>query len=280
MALVAAVLWGLVIGLIAMYVVLFGVSALQHLLRPTDELIYGESWLLDGARRVASGEGLYGPVNQVPMMHIAYTPLYYAVVGGLQRLFGDAGYVTGRVVSVLATVAGAVALAWSVQRMTSRWAYGWLAAGVFLTQNLTALLWASLNRVDALAVGLTLVGLAVFSAGRTSLAAGMFLLALLTKQTFFIAPAVALLALWPCRASMLRFAGLFLGGAVLMVLVGQWLTGGWFLWHTVVANGNEPDLSTFAALMGSFAQFNGVAVLAALAAFTLPAVSGERVWRL
>jgi hypothetical protein len=77
-----------------------------------------------------------------------------------------------------------------------------------------------------------------------------------------------------------RFGAIVVGGVLLGVGVAQWLTHGWFWWHVVSANANEPDLTTFAVLMGSFMQFNGLPVLAALASLAMPASSGERVWRL
>src|SRR6266446_3236965 len=120
-AVVGATLWALVAGLIGMYLVLFALCAAGRLARPYEEFTYGESWLLDGARRVAQGDGLYAPADQLPLMHIAYTPLYYAVVGGLQRVVGDTGYTVGRVVSLVATLGGAAALAWSAQLLTARW---------------------------------------------------------------------------------------------------------------------------------------------------------------
>src|SRR5207245_4019993 len=139
-------------------------------------------------RQVAQGSGVYAPADQIPLMHVAYTPLYYVVVGGLQRVVGDGGYTVGRCVSLIATLVGASALAWSMRRLTARWSVGLLAAGLFLTQNLTTLLWAPLHRVDPLALGLTLVGLALATAGRFSLAGVLFLLALMTKQTYVVAP--------------------------------------------------------------------------------------------
>jgi hypothetical protein len=277
---VVATLWALVAGLIGIYLVLFTLCAVGRLARPADEFTYGESWLLDGARSVAQGQGLYAAADQVPLMHIAYTPLYYAIVGGLQRMVGDNGYTVGRVVSLVATLGGSIALAWSLKRVTSRWWVGLLGAGLFLTQNMTALLWAPLHRVDPLALGLTLAGLALVTVGRVSLAAVVFVLALMTKQTFFVAPIAVALTLWPCRRELVRFAAIFVGGVVVSVGVAQWLSHGWFLWHTVVANGNEPDLFTFAALVGGFLHFNGLPVLAALASFALPAARGERAWRL
>jgi hypothetical protein len=276
----AVTLWALVAGLLAIYLVLFVLSAAGRLARPLEEFAYGESWLLDGARRVARGEGLYGAVDQVPMMHIAYTPIYYALVGGLLRILGDSGYTIGRAVSLVSTLCGALALAWSLRRLTGRWSVGWLGAGLLLTQNLTVLLWAPLQRSDPLALGLTLCGLALVTAGRVSLAGVAFLLAFFTKQTFLIAPIAVAISLWPCRPTLVRFGLIVVGGGAVCVGLAQWLTQGWFLWHTVAANSNQPDLITFAALMGGFLQYNGLAVLAGLTALSLPATPGERVWRL
>ena len=263
-----------------MYLLVFAADAAGKVAHPLDEFTYGESWLLDGARQVAQGAGLYAPADQIPLMHTAYTPVYYALVGGLQRILGDSGYIVGRLVSLAATLGGATALAWSVQRLTQRWSVGLLAAGLMLTQNLTILLWAPLHRVDPLALGLTLFGLALVSAGRVQVSAVVFVLATMTKQTFIVAPVAAAITLWPCRASFARFVAIVGGGLVVAVAAAQWLTHGWFLWHTVVANNNGADLITFSALMGSFLQFNGLPVLASLASLGLPASRAEWLWRL
>jgi hypothetical protein len=190
-------LWALVAGLLALYLFVFSLSAAGRLVRPLEELVYGESWLLDDARRVVNGEPLYGSPHQLPLVHTAYMPVYYVLVGQVQRLVGDHGYTVGRAVSLLATFGGAGALAWSVRRLTGAWRFGLLGAGLFLTQNLTVLLWAPLQRADALALGLSLGGLALVTAGRPLLAVVPFLLAVLTKQTFVVAPLVTFLALTP-----------------------------------------------------------------------------------
>jgi hypothetical protein len=277
---VAAVAWALVAGLLSMYLVLFGLAAVTRLARPLEELSYGESWLLDGARQVALGKGLYGPPDHVPLMQFAYTPVYYALVGGLQRVFGDSGYTLGRGVSLLATLVGALALGWSIRYLTRSTRFGALAAGLLLTQNVTLLLWGSMERVDALALALTLIGLALYTAERSVPAACVFVLAFFTKQTYVVAPIAAAIALWPCKMRTLRFGSVVLGGITVGVLLGQVLSDGWFWWHVVVSNSNQADLDTFATLVGSFLQFNGVPVLAALATFVLPQAKGERVWRL
>jgi len=278
-ALVVPALWTCAGGLIAIYLVLFVLCAANRLAQPLEELTYGESWLLDGARQVARGGGLYAPADRLPLMQIAYTPLYYLLVAGLQRVVGDSGYTLGRLVSLFATLTGTAALASSIRRLTGRWRYGLLAAGLFLTQNLTLLLWSSQHRVDPLALGLSLVGLAFFTYSRSTTAAVFFVLAFFTKQTFVVAPIAAAITLWPCRPALLRFGAVMLVGIAGGIGLAQWLSHGWFWWHVVTTNANEPDLTTFAILMGSFLQFNGLPAITALASLLLPSVQGERIWR-
>lgn len=278
-AAVSRTLWWLVGGLLGLYLLVLLLVVMVRLARPLDEVAYGESWLLDGARRVAAGGGLYSPPTALPLMHFAYTPLYYALAGLLQRLLGDHGYTIGRAVSLIGVGSGAVALVFSVRRLTGRWRSGVLAAGFFLTANLTVLFWAPLARVDGLALGLSLVGLYAIGRQQIVLGAALFVAALATKQTFFIAPLATAIALWPCRARLARFLIVLIGAGAVLGLASLRLSDGWITWHIVTANANPPDLFTFAALTGGFAQFNGPAVLAALVSWTLPSRPGERLWR-
>jgi hypothetical protein len=170
-------------------------------------------------------------------------------------------------------------LAWSVRCVANRWSGGLLAAGLFVTQNLTVQLWAPFHRVDPLALCFTLVGLGLATSGRTTLAALPFVLAVLTKQTHLAAPLCVLVTLWPRRRSMLHFGALFLGGLVGCLGVGQWLTDGMLLWHTFVANANPLDFQYYAAMLGAFLQFNALPLVAAAAIFGLPARGPERLWR-
>ncbi len=280
MATAASALWVLIAGVLGLYLVVFAASAAGRLLRSQEEFVYGESWLLDDARRIAAGELLYPPVDRLPLMHTAYTPVYYVIVGELQHVLGDHGYTIGRIVSLLGAMLAAGALAWSIRRLTNRWILGTLAAAFFLTQNLTLVLWAPLHRVDTLALGFTLLGLALATSGRVSASAVVLVVAVLTKQTFLVAPVAICLALWPMWKHMLRFAAIFGCGVLASVVVAQWLTGGWFLWHTVVGNSNEAEFDTFAQLIGGFLQFNGLPALAAVASLVLPSSREERLWRL
>ena len=153
-----------------MYLCAAALSTLERLRNPS-EYIYGEAIVLDEVRRIGLGQPLYPAPNALPLTVTAYPPVYYLVVAGLQNLAGDTGYGPGRALSVVATLVAAGLLAWCVRRIAGRWPGGLLAAGLFLTQNLTALLWASAHRVDPLALCLSLLGLALATCGRTTLAA-------------------------------------------------------------------------------------------------------------
>ena len=269
--------WIVVTALILAYLVVLGLSAAARLPLPV-EFMYGESIVLDLARRVARGEPLYPAPDRLPLAVTAYTPLYYLLVGGLQRLFGD-GYAPGRVVSLASGLGAALLLVYGVRRAGGRWPGGLLAGGFFLTQNMTILLWGPLHRVDLLALFLALGGLVLATGGRVQLAVLSLLLAVFTKQTYLVAPIAVCAALYPDRRAAVRFAVLFSVGLVGAVAAAQLLSEGWFLWHTVAANANPFDEENFRAMIGSFLHFNGVPLLAAAGLFSLPSQPAERPWR-
>jgi len=273
-----AALWSAVVVLIATYLGVFLVSAAARLPFPA-EFIYGESIVLAGARRVAQGQPLYPSPDHLPLVVSAYMPVYYVLVGALQRFFGD-GYVVGRSVSLLSTLAAAGLLTWSIRRVSRCWWGGLLAGGVFLTQNMTALLWAPLHRVDPLALCLALAGLALVTAGRPRAAAVPLLLAVLTKQTYLVAPLAVFLALLPRWRLAISFALVLGAGLLAAVMFAQALSGGWFLWYTAVANANPFQLDYLWAQLWPFLRFNSFPLLAAAALFLLRPLPGERLWRI
>jgi hypothetical protein len=275
---VGSLLWTAVAGLIVVYLAATVLSTFERVRNPA-EFLYGEAIVLDETHRIGLGQPLYPAPTALPLTVTAYTPLYYHLVGWLQQVSGDTGYSVGRMVSVAAVLASAGLLAWSVHRVAGGLYGGLLAAGLFMTQNLTVLLWAPVNRVDPLALCFTLVGLALATCGRSTLAALPFALAVLTKQTYLAAPLCVVVTLWPRRHSILGFGVVFLGSLSLCLAVGQWLTDGWLLWHTLVANANPLDFQYFGAMLGAFLQFNALPILAATALFGLAARGPERLWR-
>jgi hypothetical protein len=271
-------IWAAKGGLIGLYLVVVGFSFYQRIVDPT-EYLYGESIVLDETHRLALHQPLYASPTQLPLTVTAYPPVYYLLVGLLQQLSGDTTYSVGRIVSAVAVVASMLLIAWSVHRVTTRWSAGLLAAGLFATQNLTVLLWGPTHRVDMLALSFALAGLALATGGRTTLAALPLAVAVLTKQSYLAAPLSVLIVLWP-RARQLAAFGVVLGGSLLVAVgVGTWLTGNELLWHTVAANANPLDLDYFEAMLGTFAQFNALPLVAVAALLGLPTRPMERLWR-
>jgi hypothetical protein len=148
--------WAAAAVLTGMYLVVVALSFYQRVLDPT-EYMYGESIVLDETHRLADGQPLYAPPIALPLTVTAYPPVYYVGVSLLQQLSGDS---VGRIVSVAATVASTALIVWSVHRITANWAAGVLGGGLFVTQNLTVLLWGPTHRVDMLALCFALCGLA------------------------------------------------------------------------------------------------------------------------
>jgi hypothetical protein len=247
--------------------------------RSSIEFNYGEAIVLDQVRRVASGQALYTDPTTLPLTVTAYPPIYYLVVASLQSLSGDASYAAGRSTSIAATVLSAALLVWAVRYVSGQWTAGLLAAGLFVTQNLTVLFWAPSHRVDSLAVCFTLAGLALATSKRSTLAAVPLAAAVLTKQSYLAAPLSLLIVLWPDRPRLLPFVGLFAGCLALGIGVTAWLTNGLIFWHTVFANANPLDFDYFATIFGAFLQFNALPVVAAAMLLALPARPAERLWR-
>jgi hypothetical protein len=275
---IAAAAWVVAAILIVAYLAVFGASARARLSHPA-EFMYGESVVREIASRVVRGEALYPSPDHLPLLVTAYGPVFYLVAGEAQRIFGE-GYMAGRVLSLAATLGAASLLAWTVRSGSGRWFGGLLAAGLFLTQNMTILLWAPLHRVDPLALCFTLGGLALAISGRAHLAAVALVLAVLTKQTYLAAPVAVCLALWPARRAMVSFTGVFIAGLGGVVVAAQVNSGGWFLWHTVLANANPYEERYLWAMLGLFLHFNGLPLLAAASLFSLPWRHGERIWRI
>src|SRR3954469_18381426 len=119
--------WGVVAALIISYVFVLGLSATARL-PLSAEFMYGESIVLDLSRRVARGEDLYPAPDHLPLVVTAYMPLYYLVVGYLDRVFGD-GYVPGRIVSLASALGSSLAIVFSVHRVGRNWWAALLAGG-------------------------------------------------------------------------------------------------------------------------------------------------------
>jgi hypothetical protein len=111
------------------FVGLFAFSATLRLLYPY-EVEWMEGSMIDHAIRVLHGLPIYSApsVDFVPWL---YPPAYYHVVAWSMHLIGE-GFLAGRLVSVLSTLASCGVLADLVRRATHNTGYAWFAAALYI----------------------------------------------------------------------------------------------------------------------------------------------------
>jgi hypothetical protein len=207
---------------------------------------YGEGPLLDQAIRLANFQNIYrADLSQAPYTITNYPPLYVLLQVPLVWLFGPA-YWYGRVISWLGMMTAAGALALILYTFTRDRLAVALGGVLLLTIPYTAV-WAPLARIDALALGLSLSGLAILARWPEKrwswwLTAVLLTASVYTRQSYGLAAPLAAFV-WllsrrlPGRAFML--AGLM---AVLGLGLFAWLnylTRGGFFFNIITANVNE-----------------------------------------
>lgn len=188
---------------------------------------YGEGVVLALSQLLGRQGTYFGPLDDYPMVHGNYPPVFLLLSAAAFRFFGLSLAVT-RGLSLLSTAA-LMAVAYAIVRARGRDRSLALCAALMLVAPWFVVTWAPLGRVDMLACLFSVTGLWLFTTaeepGAWLWAAGAcFTLGVFTKQTALVAPAAALLSLLREPASrrliprfLLAFAGP--AGAVLLVLV-------------------------------------------------------------
>jgi hypothetical protein len=238
------------------YAAIAGVMALLALLKWAQAVwiggpvLYGEGAVAHAAI-LARTLATYADPGGSAFTAANYPPLYFLLASP-----GDP-FVTGRVLSAIATVgiAGLVAWrAWPGGRLVAvAIGLGWLALS-------PVAIWGPAVKPDLVALALTVGAVLALERRRAGLAAALLVLAILAKPTAIV-PLVALLGwvAWRDRALLRRFA---LAGAIALVAAAVALVpfGYADLWRHVVA-WNALSWSLESALLLAFL---GVVVLAAL----------------
>jgi hypothetical protein len=244
---------GVLLAFLAYRAFLFADAGLAAIRYPW-ELDYGEGIVWQQMRWIFT-EKAYGPIDQFPAIVFHYPPVYHAVTSISAAAFGTDELATGRAISLLSTIAAAIAsyvlVGLLLEGRASRGERRLCGcvAGLLVFTYLPVINWAPLMRVDMLATALTLFGLvaAFKSLERPQLiylASLLFVAAVFTKQTSIAAPAatfVILLAMRPRLAVHGIAACLVLGFTALLTL--GWTTDGGFYRHIFLYNVNRPDLS-------------------------------------
>jgi hypothetical protein len=245
-------------------------------------LDYGEGAVLDQTVKLAQGINPYHTDLNAPPYNVTnYPPLFQALQVPF-ALAGGPAFWYGRALSILSALAAAIFIALIVHQLTGDLLASAIAALLFFVFPHVAL-WSMFNRVDTLALALSLAALYAVvrwpekRAGIIA-AAVLFTASIFTKQSYLLAgPLAALVYLWQMK--LLRQGGLLIGiiASASLVIAGLLtvLTQGGFILHTVTANAN-PWISYLA--IDYFVNFtvNTPLLLVGVAMFILLERTGER----
>jgi hypothetical protein len=248
---------------------------------------YGEGPLLAQTRALAQGDGIYRADLSSPPYTIAnYPPIYPLVLSTVARGAGPAFWY-GRLLSWLSIVAAAALIAATVLALTGdREAAA--VGGLFLLAFPAASYWASLYRVDALALALSLAGLYACvrrpdARWTVPLAATLLTAAIFTRQSYGLAAPLAAAA-WLLGTGRPRLAAALLGLIAGLGAVGfaglEWMTRGGFSLNIVTANLNEYQPGSLARYLADVWTLAPIALIAAGLFLLLGAGPRPASWRL
>ena len=245
---------------------------------------YGEGVVLALSRLLVTRGSYFAPLDDYPMVHGNYPPVFILLSAAAFRIFGLSLAVT-RSLSLLAT-AGVIAVGYAIVRGRGHERSLALCAALLLVAPWFVVTWAPLGRVDMLACLFSLAGLWLFTTaeepgGRMWAAGACFTLGVFTKQTALVAPAAALLSLLRDPASrrvVPRFLLAFAGPAAAALLVLVLATRGQ-AWTHLVTYTAAADYSLAALRKGyeSFLVISGP--LLAIILLGLGACAGELLGR-
>ena len=219
-----------------------------HTLTTPGEVEYGEGIVLWQAANVTNWTKAFHPVEVYPHVIFHYTPLFHLTSRFVALFTGDL-LVAGRLVSILSLAGtcliGALLTASVLPGGRDRFArfVGSVAAGTLVFTS-AFWWWETVMRVDALAIFLSVAGVALFVAARRHRALGFlaflfFVAAVYTKQTSLAAPAACFILAFiekPRYALQLAAFSVSLGLVILLML--HTATDGLFLRHIVTYNQN------------------------------------------
>jgi hypothetical protein len=174
---VITVILGVMVGV---QIAIFLLHAYQTITFPY-QLDYGEGPILQIALRVARGQELYPPINRPPYVIASYEPLYYLLSALGVRITGPS-FLVGRLISFLSALGAATCVALVVWWRTGHRFSAYVAGGLVLAMP-HFLVWATLMRVDMLALALALVGYCLWARQRRAAAMLPFALGVFTRRT-------------------------------------------------------------------------------------------------
>ena len=265
---------GAVLFLSALFGLLFLFVAL-HRLRYPFELDRMESGMVTSVWRLRHGSPLYSAPSMT-WAPFLYAPLFFWVSAALTHVVG-VGYPALRLVSIASTLGSFGLIFTLVWTETRRFAPALFAAGLFASLYVYVVAWYDIGRVDSLATCLFLAALLATRRTHPLLAAVLWLLAFLAKQTLLPLGLLLFLVEWRRPARMLTGMVAYLALAGTTVTWLNHASHGWFRYYAFGTPG-VLGWSMHTALMFPFADLCGplpVAVGLILAA----ALTTRFAWR-
>lgn len=248
-------------------------------------LNYGEGPLLDQAVRLTRGENIYrADLTQPPYTITNYPPVYVLAQAPFVNTVG-AAFWYGRLISLISTLVAAVCLG-VIARAVTKDVIAGIAAGVAFIAIPYIFHWSIMARIDALALALSLAGLALvaqFPRRTWALIGAALLLSLAayTRQTYLLAAPLAAFAWLWARTNVTRALGfgvlvgsLVIGVFAMLVVATQ---GGIFF-HIVTANVNRLDFALVEYYINEIAQALPIFLIGAGAYLLIGAAAGRPAW--
>lgn len=214
------------------------------------QIDYGEMPELNRAWLLARGQPIYVDWSAPPYQMANYTPLY-SLVAAAGVAWQGTQFGTGRLLSLTSTLATALAIGVTASSLTGARRAGLLAgliAGPLYVVAHPVWNWGALQRVDAFAVALEWLGIALYVVGwlqrgrRAALwsTVPLFLSAVYARQTV-VAGALAAFGVLLYRRPRLGLAllAVYAGAGLALLGILQGLTAGQFWRHTVDGNLNH-----------------------------------------
>lgn len=215
-------------------------------------LDYGEGPLLNHALRITQGAPLYpNDFDSPPYLTTNYPPVYVLLNAFLILIFGP-HLVLGRLISLLSTIGSAIFIGLIVHHFYRKRGIlpGIFTAGTFLIIPYI-LHWSAYYRIDMLALVFSLAGLYILikhpeDSRFIIWSAILFLLSAYTRQSFGLAgPLAGIIWVWynNRKQAYKLFLIYSIGGLAIFGLL-NWLTGGGFFFHIIIANVNPFNWET------------------------------------
>jgi len=263
-------LYGATLVALALHAVIFLRTTLAYVNFPFEQKSVVEGVTLYNAVEYTHGRQPYRDPTLAPFRSMVYPPVHEIALAGVVAIFGGPTLAGARLFSLLSALGAACIAALAVHRRTRSPFLATLGGGLLICAYGLTQQWLEQVRNDALLVFLTLLGLYLaeraIEKNRLPIASLVaLLLALYTKQSAIFAAAAVVVALFlRNRRRALLWATLYTVSALLVFILMQFWSDGWFAFYVLKVPANVGARIGQAAFGFHFGLLTLVAFAAAL----------------